>query len=64
MAFGGKATIAGPVIGSLLLAPLPFLLQSLEAYKDILSGILIVLVTLIMPGGIYGTYLAWRSSKK
>ena len=64
VAFGGKATIAGPVIGSLLLAPLPFLLQSLEAYKDILSGTLIVLVTLIMPGGIYGTYRAWRSSKK
>ncbi len=64
VAFGGKATIAGPVIGSILLAPLPFLLQSLEAYKDILSGVLIVLITLLMPGGIYGTYLAWRNAKK
>ena len=64
VAFGGKATIAGPVIGALLLAPLPFLLQSLEAYKDILSGILIILITLLMPGGIYGTYLAWVNSKK
>jgi len=48
----------------LLLAPLPFLLQSLDAYKDILSGVLIVLITLLMPGGIYGAYLAWRNSKK
>ena len=64
VAFGGKATIAGPVIGSLLLAPLPFLLQSLEAYKDILSGVLIVMITLLMPGGVYGTYLAWRDAKK
>ena len=64
VAFGGKATIAGPVIGALLLAPLPFLLQSLEAYKDILSGILIILITLLMPGGIYGTYLTWVNSKK
>ena len=64
VAFGGKATIAGPVIGALLLAPLPFLLQSLEAYKDILSGVLIILITLLMPGGIYGTYLAWVNSKK
>ncbi|MEI7737192.1 MAG: branched-chain amino acid ABC transporter permease [Betaproteobacteria bacterium] len=64
VAFGGKATIAGPVIGALLLAPLPFLLQSLDAYKDILSGVLIVLITLLMPGGIYGAYLAWRNSKK
>jgi branched-chain amino acid transport system permease protein len=63
VAFGGKATIAGPVIGALFLAPLPFLLQSLEAYKDILSGILIILITLVMPGGIYGTYLAWSKSK-
>ena len=64
VAFGGKATIAGPVIGALLLAPLPFLLQSLEAYKYILSGVLIILITLLMPGGIYGTYLAWVNSKK
>jgi len=64
VAFGGKATIAGPVIGALLLAPLPFLLQSLEAYKDILSGVLIILITILMPGGIYGTYLAWVNSKK
>jgi branched-chain amino acid transport system permease protein len=64
VAFGGKATIAGPVIGAMLLAPLPFLLQSLEAYKDILSGVLIVLITLIMPGGIFGAYLTRRKAKK
>lgn len=63
VAFGGKATIAGPVIGSLILAPLPFLLQNLEAYKDILSGVLIVLITLIMPGGVYGAFLKWIQSK-
>ena len=61
VAFGGRATIAGPIIGTAILAPIPFLLQDLQAFKDILSGVLIIVVTLMMPGGIYGAYVAWRS---
>jgi len=26
-----------------------------------LSGVLIIVVTLMMPGGIYGAFVAWRS---
>jgi branched-chain amino acid transport system permease protein len=63
VAFGGRATIAGPIIGTAILAPIPFLLQDLQAFKDILSGVLIIVVTLLMPGGIYGAYLVWRSSQ-
>jgi branched-chain amino acid transport system permease protein len=61
VAFGGRATIAGPIIGTAILAPSPFLLQDLQAFKDILSGVLIIVVTLMMPGGIYGAFVAWRS---
>jgi branched-chain amino acid transport system permease protein len=61
VAFGGRATIAGPIIGTAILAPIPFLLQDLQAFKDILSGVLIIVVTLMMPGGIYGAFVAWRS---
>ena len=63
VAFGGRGTIVGPIIGTAILAPIPFLLQDLQAFKDILSGMLIILVTLSMPGGIYGTYLKMRASK-
>ena len=58
VAFGGRGTIAGPIIGTAILAPIPFLLQELQAFKDILSGVLIIVVTLLMPGGIYGAWLA------
>lgn len=60
VAFGGRGTVAGPIIGTAILAPIPFLLQDLQAFKDILSGVLIIVVTLLMPGGIYGAWLARR----
>lgn len=61
VAFGGRGTIVGPILGTIILAPLPFLLQELQAFKEILSGSLIIIVTLLMPAGIYGAYLAWRA---
>lgn len=54
VAFGGRGTLAGPVIGAAILAPLPFLLQGFESLKDIIYGVLIVVVVLVLPGGIYG----------
>jgi branched-chain amino acid transport system permease protein len=62
--FGGRGTILGPIIGTAILAPIPFLLQDLQAFKDILSGTLIILVTLLMPGGIYGAWLKLLSRKR
>ena len=32
--FGGRGTILGPIIGASILAPIPFLLQDLQAYKE------------------------------
>lgn len=58
VAFGGRGTLTGPILGTAILAPIPFLLQDLQAFKDILSGVLIIIVTLLMPGGIYGAWLA------
>ncbi len=63
VAFGGRGTIVGPIIGTLILAPIPFLLQDIQAFKEILSGSLIIVITLIMPAGIYGAYLLARSRK-
>jgi branched-chain amino acid transport system permease protein len=63
VAFGGRGTIIGPIIGTVILAPIPFLLQDLQAFKEILSGTLIIVVTLLMPGGIYGAYLKARARK-
>lgn len=52
VAFGGRGTIWGPVIGAALLAPLSFLLQDYYMVKDVLYGLLIIAVITLMPGGI------------
>lgn len=63
VAFGGRGTLAGPIIGAFVLAPIPFLLQEIQAFRDVLSGSLIIAVTLLMPAGVYGAYLARRAGR-
>ena len=64
VAFGGRGTILGPVLGAVILAPIPYLLQELQALKDVLSGVLIIVVTLVMPGGIVGELLRRRALRR
>ena len=64
VAFGGRGTILGPIAGAVILAPIPYLLQELQALKDVLSGALIILVTLAMPGGMVGELLRRRALRQ
>jgi len=57
VAFGGRGTIWGPVIGAILLAPLSFLLQEYYTVKDVLYGLLIIAVIVLMPAGIAGGFI-------
>lgn len=57
VAFGGRATIMGPIIGTAILAPIPFLLQQYDTFKDVIYGALIIAVIVLMPAGIYGELL-------
>jgi|HubBroStandDraft_6_1064221.scaffolds.fasta_scaffold27405_3 branched-chain amino acid transport system permease protein len=52
--FGGRGTLMGPVVGALILAPVPFMLQQYDTLKDVIYGALIIAVIVLMPGGIYG----------
>ena len=63
-AFGGRGTILGPVLGAVVLAPIPYLLQELQALKDVLSGVLIILVTLALPGGVVGELIRRRARSR
>lgn len=56
VAFGGRGTIWGPVVGALLLAPLSFLLQEYYMVKDVLYGLLIIAVIVLMPAGVAGGF--------
>ncbi len=64
VAFGGRGTIAGPVLGALVLAPIPYLLQDLQAIRDIIYGALIIVVILVLPGGVYGEWLRRRARQR
>jgi branched-chain amino acid transport system permease protein len=52
VAFGGRGTLFGPVLGAVILAPVPYLLQDYYTVKDILYGGLIVVIIIFMPDGI------------
>jgi len=54
VAFGGRGTIWGPVLGAILLAPVPFLLQDYYTIKDVVYGLLIIGVIVLLPAGIAG----------
>ncbi|MDE2167583.1 MAG: branched-chain amino acid ABC transporter permease [Alphaproteobacteria bacterium] len=54
VAFGGRGTIWGPVIGAVILAPVPFVLQDYYTIKDVVYGLLIIGVVVLLPGGIVG----------
>jgi branched-chain amino acid transport system permease protein len=55
--FGGRGTILGPIIGTLILAPVPFLLQQYDSLKDVIYGVLIIVVIILLPAGLYGEVL-------
>ena len=54
VAFGGRGTILGPIIGAAILVPIPFILQDYYMLKDIVYGALIIVVIMIMPSGVLG----------
>jgi branched-chain amino acid transport system permease protein len=53
VALGGKGTIRGPIVGALLLTPLPFILLRYDLPTDILYGILIIVVITLLPEGLF-----------
>jgi branched-chain amino acid transport system permease protein len=54
VAFGGRGTIMGPIVGTVALTPVQYLLQDYDTLKDVIYGLLIVVITIAMPTGIYG----------
>jgi len=53
---GGVATLAGPVIGTLLLVVLAQLLQAFEQYQHLVLGPLLVILVLFFPNGLMGLW--------
>lgn len=53
--FGGTASLAGPICGVTVVMLLNELLRSAERYQMFIHGILLLVVIVLIPGGIYGT---------
>jgi branched-chain amino acid transport system permease protein len=51
---GGIASPLGPVLGALLLVPLPELLRDAKQYQVLLYGVLLIVFLLFMPDGLIG----------
>ncbi len=56
---GGVNTYLGPIIGSLVLTPLPELLRGYVDYQRILYGLVLILAVAFMPGGIAVALPRW-----
>lgn len=53
---GGMAVLAGPIIGAILLVPLPELFRSFIAWQIFLYGVSLLLLMLFLPKGIAGLF--------
>lgn len=58
---GGKRTLAGPVIGAILLTALPNAFVTLSTYRNYATGILLVVVILFLPEGLIGLYPRFKT---
>jgi ABC-type branched-subunit amino acid transport system permease subunit len=58
LVLGGEGTLVGPLVGVALLTLLPAAFQPLSIYKTLAEGVLLVLILLYLPGGIFGGVLS------
>lgn len=52
--FGGTASLLGPICGSIVILFINETIRFAERYQVLIYGVLLLLVILVLPGGIYG----------
>ncbi|WP_354225864.1 branched-chain amino acid ABC transporter permease [Bradyrhizobium sp. F1.4.3] len=61
---GGRDGVLGPVVGVLVLTPLPELLRATEGLQHIIYGAMLVLCLMFVPNGLASLVLSWRSRQR
>lgn len=63
---GGVGSLAGPVLGAFIVTLLPEVLRSLEGFRLVFNGLVLVLIVLFLPGGIWDVQRlrAWRRQRR
>ena len=62
--FGGSGSLLGPIIGAGTVLMLNESLRSAERYQMLIYGVLLLVVILLIPGGIYGMARKWIQTRK
>ncbi len=62
--FGGTGSFVGPMVGSSILAVLPELLRFLKAFRLSVNGLILILVVIYLPNGIWDRKLFARLRRK
>jgi len=62
--FGGLGTIRGPILGAIILTLLPEFLRFIQNYRNLTYGLLLVIILLFQPQGLFGDKsFLWRRLK-
>jgi len=71
---GGTTNVFGPIVGAVFLTALPEIVRQFATYRDVVNGIILILVIIFRPQGIVGRgglalirprwLTAWRSSRE
>ncbi|MBV8282100.1 MAG: branched-chain amino acid ABC transporter permease [Candidatus Eremiobacteraeota bacterium] len=59
---GGIGSVGGPVLGSILLTLLPETLRFLQNYRDVINGLILLLVIVFLPQGLWSLVDRRRAS--
>jgi branched-chain amino acid transport system permease protein len=62
--FGGTGSFVGPMVGGSILAILPELLRFLKAFRLAVNGLILILVVIYLPNGIWDRKLFARLRRK
>ncbi|WOI58203.1 branched-chain amino acid ABC transporter permease [Palleronia sp. LCG004] len=49
---GGRLILAGPLVGAIILTPLPEFLRGAQEYQHIIYGVVLILILRFLPGGL------------
>mgnify|MGYP006310782361 FL=1 len=60
---GGRGTIAGPVIGALVLTAAPEVLRSAGSFQFVLYGLILMIVVVFFPKGIIGLFTKYKKDE-
>ena len=71
---GGTTNVVGPVVGAIFLTALPEIIRWASAYRDVVNGVILILVIIFRPQGIVGRgglaviaprwWTRWRSRER